>query len=139
MTNKTIEDVRCYLAEEVMGWEWGYAPDGTKIWESDKSTISNEYTYNNWKPDQNLSQAFEVLEEYCDSHEDNVSWSHGSNRKYWTSIINHDEPTDINGRYNKEKEFQGRDNKQEFSILGAILKAENKTELLEVLENNGLE
>lgn len=120
------QELNRFLAREVMGWEADYAIDGTKTWKSDDKYDSCEVAYLKWNPLTNLTQAFECLEQYCDSHEDNVSWSHGKNKKYWTNIINHDEPLDVNHRYNKNRESRSRSDKQEHSVIIPVLRAESK-------------
>lgn len=141
---ETIEDLRKWFAEEVMGWTFhdvnsedfddGY-PElmGGAAQQYYKTASDDVIRKENWKPDTNLSQAFCVLETYCEVHEDKLSWSHGKNKRYWTNIINHDEPIGETV-LNQNREFEGRDEKQNWSILTAVLKAEEKTEFTKARE-----
>jgi hypothetical protein len=134
MTNKPIEDLRRYLAEEVMNWGMIEQKD------AQDNLISKDYFDNeghlksyreNWKPDQNLSQAFEVLEEYCKQDFVNLYRHFRNKQKEGTpidTIINHTKD-------GLEKDSHYWCQSRIESIIGAILKAENKTELLGVLEN----
>jgi hypothetical protein len=123
MTTKTIDEVRRYLAEEVLGWE-----------HKNKSVMSGYYitpqgedivVKAKWKPDQNLPQAFEVLEEYCPK-----GWCWKLKPHSQGGYILHFfvSESGFEQYYYNGKTIEG-------TVTGAVLKAENETELLEALEN----
>lgn len=121
--NKSIDDVRDFLAEDVKGYK---ETDGFAgyYYKNEEGKIITSYQFtSDWKPDQTPSQALDVLEEYCDYD----FWTIGNvecNRYRCTIDRNYGDRT-INHYANTKTK----------AIIGVILKAEGKDKLLEVLEN----